>query len=527
MSFGSPVPGQGPSVAAEEAASPYLRAISRHRLLVAVVAILTVVAAAITVARRTPSYQATASVLVTPLSPTNPDLIGIGAIVDSGDPARNVQTAGALLDSPTAAAQTAAAIRHGYTLPSVQHAVTVAPLGQSNVVSITATAANPATAQNLANVFARQALAYRASVVGANISRQIARLSAALVGSSGGSATDLRTRLNSLRQLQSDQDPSLALASQAQRPTSTSGTSKALVLILALIGGLALGCVAAVLVERFTGRVRDENEVVDLLGVPILSGVPKLTRAQARRATRPDLLPPAVFEQFRLLRAQLDRRQGPIILMVTSADAGDGKTSVASSLAVAAGEIAEQVVLLDLDLAKPEVAALFGIEERVGEDLLTDPTVPLSKMLVEAPDHPDIRVLPSHHTDLVSFEAVIDRLPDLLEEAAATADWIIVDSPPLTAVTSGLRIVQMCQQVLLVVRPNRTDRSRLTLTRDLLRRVGASIAGVVLVGTTIARVKSEYGYGWSESTSRFDTGREQRSRRRRGKRDSVELSTHE
>ncbi len=506
MSFDAESSSSGPPIVVEEAANPYLRAVTRHWKLVVVIALVATAVGVVTVKRRGHSYQATSSILVSPINESNSDLIGLGGVTDSGDPARNVETAAALIDSPSAALGAAQSMGRGWSQGRVQSGVSVAPVGQSNVVGVTATAPSPGESAKLANAFAAASLADRNAIVQGNVSSELTQLKArqaALTSPNGAVGQDLATRINALESIQAaNRDPTLALAARAQTPTSPTGASAALIVLLSLLGGAALGAVAALLVERFSGLVRDENEVSSLIRAPILSGVPKLSRGQMRNAPSPDSLPPAVFEQFRLLRAQLGTRQESPAIMITSADAGDGKTTVATALAAALAEIDQDVILLDLDLAKPDAANVFGITQRIEENALTNYNVRLEQMLVTVPEHPHLKILPTRQTDLVTFEAVIDRFPHLLAEAKQLAHWVIVDTPPLAAVSSGIRLVQVCDEVILVVRPRHTDRSRLILARDLLARVGAFVTGTVLVGQTIAKVRPSYGYGWTDGAPR-------------------------
>src|SRR5262245_37344552 len=116
-----------PAEFSEQAGGTYLRAIRRHWVRVVFLTFVTTGVALVILAGTHRSYEASASVLVNAVPASDPSFIGTGAVVDTGDPARTVQTAAALIDSPTAAAAAAAAMGAGWTASHVQAATSVTP----------------------------------------------------------------------------------------------------------------------------------------------------------------------------------------------------------------------------------------------------------------------------------------------------------------------------------------------------------------------------------------------------------------
>lgn len=481
---------------AEEAAGPYLRALARHWVLVAAVTVVTVFVALVTVVRNGHSYQASASVLVSPLSEADPTFIGTGVVLDTGDPARTVQTAAALIDSPQAASAAAATMGRGWTAPHVQDAVSVTPRGQSNVLAVTASAPTSGEAIKLANAYADAAVGSRAQIVHANVARQIKALSSSAASPGGTTGTNVTPaqELSSLRAVEaSGRDPTLSFSQRAQPPAAATGAASWLVLALAVFAGLALGSTAALAIEFFSRTVRDARDVEALLPVPILAGLPKIPRSQRRRGLMPASLPPNALEQIRLLRAQLRRYDKTPVIMVTSPDAGDGKTTVASSLAAVLSEGEQEVILMDLDLRKPGVPSAFLLENPLPQ--LLDRR-PLPDRLISVPGFEHLRILPAPIGDLSSHESIVRRLPTLLAEARSLVDWVVVDTAPMGEVSDPVHIAGLCDAVIVVVRPRHSDRSRLALVRGLLARSEATRVGCVLVGAQIARQSGGYyGYG--------------------------------
>ena len=481
-----------------DALGPYLNAVRRHWRLVLSVTVLAVLIAGITLERSSQSYSATASILVTPLPEGDSGFVGIGTIVDSGDPARAVQTAAALVNTPDAAARAAQALGKGWTAGQVSAAIAVAPLGASNVLAVTATAPTAAQAQRVATIYARSAIAYRAGVVQSQIGASIKQLQARLnqLGSAGAGSAQAAALASGLEQLRSIQgtgrEPTLSLSQTAGAATAN-GASKALILLLALLGGFAVGSVAALALETFSRPVRDREEITSLFPVPVLAALPVVPGANRSHGVAPWDVPPHVFEQIRMLRVQLTLSGTKRVVMVTSAGVGDGKTTVAAALAAAFSEAGRTVMAMDLDLRKPHLAELLGVAYANGTT--QRPTVGGAR---DVPRLPGVKVVPAPEGGLPQFEALAGRLPTILDEARNAADVVIVDAAPVGEVSEALRIATMCDDVIFVAHPRRTDRRRLVLARDLLQRAGKQPIGLVLVGESgLPRGHESYAYAMS------------------------------
>lgn len=477
----SPLP---PPASTEEAAGTYLQAIVRYWPVVLGSVLLALAIAFLTISRSGHTYEASASVLVNPLGAGDPTFTGTGVVIDTGDPARTVQTAAALLESPLAARMAAKAMGRGWSEGRVQAAVSVTPRGQSNVLAVTARAPTPADASKLANTFAQAAVAARATVVQRNIDAMLRALGARMrqpgTAASASGQQELALRIVQLEAARATgADPTLRVTQGAQLPTSYTGLPRLLLVILSAVVGFALGSVGAVALAYFSPRVGDATEVAQLLPVPVLAAVPKVSYIQRRHGLTPTSMAPVVFEQIRKLRAQIPTTDGPSVIMVTSADSGDGKTTVAAGLASALSEAQEEVILLDLDLRRPGVADLFGLETSAGRPLQLE-AASLPHLLVQVPGLPHVKVLSARRAGIAVLERLVGQLPELLREARALAKWVVLDTPPLGEVGDGLRFAPDCDGVVLVVRARHTDRSRLILAYNQLIGVSARLLGTVV-----------------------------------------------
>jgi Mrp family chromosome partitioning ATPase len=499
----------------QDAVGPYLRAVRRRWRFVTLVTLLTAAIATITALRAGSTYATSASVLVTPLPQADPTFVGTGAVVDSGDPARTVQTAAALINSPEAAGVTASALGDGWTAQRVQRAVSVTPLGQSDVLSVTAQGSNPKQAVELANDFTTAAVAARARIVQRNIANELAALEArgAVLPSRGNAAqlSDLAGRIGELRAAQaSGGDPTLAVSQRAQPPDAPTGAPHWLVLLLSLFGGFALGSIGALVLEFFSRPVRDVDELTSLFPVPVLGSIPTV-KHRGSRALSPWLFPPRAFEPVRMVRVQLELSctvPTPVI-MVTSAGAADGKTTVVGALAAAFSESGQKVIVIDLDLRKPSLARTLGVEIPSEVTTRNGECEPPLGDLISVPRLDNVSLLTLPVANMSSIDEIMLRLPLLVAQARHLAGCVILDTAPVGEVSEALRIAPMCDTVLFVARPRHTDRRRLILAHDLLTRAGVRTAGIVVVGKSMANnYGAYYGDGYREA-NRSD-GREER-----------------
>jgi uncharacterized protein involved in exopolysaccharide biosynthesis len=186
---------------------------------------------------RAPTYEATAQILVAPVSPDSAAFTGIQVVQDSaGDPTRTIQTAASLLDSPSAAALAAQRLGGGWTRERVAQATRVEPLGQSNIVAVTATDGTPGGAAAVANAYKAAALAVRAGLVANQVRSRLAEIAqrlGALPPSSEAAVSlgDQRAQLEAI----GGRDPSLSLSQAAVPPTGRAGVPAAAVLAIALL----------------------------------------------------------------------------------------------------------------------------------------------------------------------------------------------------------------------------------------------------------------------------------------------------
>lgn len=486
----------GPS---ESPLTVLVRAVRSHWWLVILVTLAAVAGSLFILSNRNPEYSATAQIQITPLPAFNDTFVGLDVIRDSGDGPRTAQTAAALLESSGAAAAVARELGPPWTRGSVAQAVSVEPQGESNVLGVTATASDPESAAALANEFAGSAVAIRYRRLERQLRGRIAQLQARRrnlpQGDERGAVVDQIADLEAIRAAR--RDPSLAVLQQALVPGAPTGTADWLLVVLAALAGLALGMVAATMLGLLNRQIRDEEELLRLYPLPVLTRVPPLKRGLRRRGSvSPTEMPPAAREAFRTLRAQLEQQGGAHrSVMLASASSGDGKTTASANLATALVDADYSVILVDFDLRKPELSGIVGVRPTHGLSSMLTSDAELLDLLVRSPIAPGLTLLAAVEGDSVFLEALIRRLPAILAEAKEMADFVVLDTAPLGEVSDALRVAAQIDDIVLVARPGHTNRHNFEQVRDLLERAGARPSGLLLTGQTTRSSHTYYTYG--------------------------------
>ena len=261
---------------------------------------------------------------------------------------------------------------------------------------------------------------------------------------------------------------------------------KAKTIVMALIGGLLIGCMLAISKEWGQVRVSTQSVAVTL-GVPVLGELPQLSAHSTAAAHGQKLLIDSgsqVSQACRMLHESLIRSEvagrGATVL-ITSPSRGDGKTTLAVNMALALAATDQRVLLVDADFRSPMLARLFNIAASTGLGTLLESEDPLPVTAIHHTGTPKLDLLLSGPTrrnpsELLNGQAFIDLLGDL----AHRYDYVLIDSPPVITFTDARTIAASCDATLLVIRGRAVNRPLFNQARQGLINVGANLAGVVI-----------------------------------------------
>ena len=273
------------------------------------------------------------------------------------------------------------------------------------------------------------------------------------------------------------------------------------------IGGL-LGLILAIgiplLKELLTDRVRVPEDVRALTGLSPIGVVPLIAGWSARkrrRVKRPWLLDEAggangqvasIYtpssigaEAVRNLSAlvRLSRpHMAPKTILVTSASPGEGKTTVATRLALVLAE-SNRTCLLDADLRNPSIAPAFGIPNAKGLAEVLVGSRSLESVMLEVPGVKNLAVIPGGMIATTAGELIpSESMRRLLRTLSQQFDHIVIDSPPIVPFADARALSQMVDGVLLIGRSGVTKSNSLYEALEILEQVHASLLGIILNG---------------------------------------------
>ncbi|PZF12982.1 polysaccharide biosynthesis tyrosine autokinase [Curtobacterium sp. MCLR17_034] len=291
-----------------------------------------------------------------------------------------------------------------------------------------------------------------------------------------------------------DQTPSVRLeeVTPASEPTTPISPRKAADLTLGLAAGLAAGAALALLRAAVDTRIRSGEDLdVD---VPVVGDIAFDTDAARRPLIVRDEVNTPRSEAFRSLRTNIQflRTSGAPTIAVTSARPSEGKTTTTANLGIALSKSGMRTVIIDADLRRPNVASVMSIEGAVGLTDLLVGRVELEDVLQDW-GLDGLAVLPAgtippNPSELIGSEA----MTRVLAELASRFDVVLVDTPPVLAVTDSALVSTLVSTTLLVTAANQTKRSDVRLAIEALARVGQQVAGIVLTKTKHKASRSAY-----------------------------------
>lgn len=245
--------------------------------------------------------------------------------------------------------------------------------------------------------------------------------------------------------------------------------------------GLVLGVLAAWLREALDTRVRRPEDVEAAVGLPVLGTLRAVPRSSPEM-TSPLVPTGPAAEDVRRVRANLQmigRSGRPATFVVASATAGEGKTHAAVRLAGSFAAAGQRVLLVDADLRRPAVAERLGIEGAAGLTEVLVGRAALDDVVQEVGD--GLSVLPSGAIPPNPSELLSSReFEDLLAQAAARYDLVLVDAPPVLSVADAVLVARRVVGLVVVVDARRTRRPQLRELVDQVRLGGGRVVGAVL-----------------------------------------------
>ncbi|MDX6689263.1 MAG: tyrosine-protein kinase [Solirubrobacteraceae bacterium] len=516
------MPTQQPEVNARDFLAPLIR---RRWLVLGFVVFVTVCTYAY-YAHQPKVYEASTKILVAATG--NPLDAAAAELSD-----RTISDQAGLLKSREVATAVARRLGRPGEAAALAGSISTAAAPGSDFVTIVARRPKAADAARVANAFAQAFVRLRSDAARLRVTKAISATRAQLntLPHSVTNAAERASLADSIRQLQLTLSASSGSASQvdpAVPPSAQAGPhtlrNAGFAFVLSLIGAAAL----AFALEAFDRRPRRLDELSPLYGMPILAALPHVNAPvptdEGEAAVAPEFKEPLRQLRTNIQLAALD--QPFKSFLITSAVAGEGKSTIVRNLALVLREGGLSVVVVDADLRRPTLPRLFDQRPEPGlTDVLTGGAsldeallkVPVKvrglaalARMGEASSSSAKRVsstIATSEAESISLlppgpppadpQAVLaaERTRLLLEGLAADYDILLIDSPPLLHVTDALTLASYADAVVVVARLGQVTRDNARRVADMLGRVvDAHPVGVVVNNAPIAEGLG-YGYG--------------------------------
>ncbi len=273
---------------------------------------------------------------------------------------------------------------------------------------------------------------------------------------------------------------------------------RALTVACWLMLGMLAGFGFAFTKEQFDRYLRSAEDLEVSLSISVLGVVPRILGGSVTDKGQSLHLQPTslVAEAFRTIRTALCFAKGgetAKTILFTSPEPGDGKSMTASNVAIALAQAGHRTLLIDADLRKPTQHDIFKFDKTSGLSRV----MARQQKLREAIQHtavPDLDLLacgplPSNPSEILNGR----RFAKMMVALSRTYDKIVIDSPPVGAVSDARILAASADLTVLVVRCGKSSRKASMLSMNGLTGVGANLVGAIL--NDVTEDAEQYGYG--------------------------------
>lgn len=458
--------------------------------------VLVVGAAVINSVIQTPLYRSTAEVLVLAVSgpgPSGGDFVNI-------DNELQIATSGRVADAADATVSEAGLVPGDVSIDNTAF---------TDTLEFAAVSTDPRAAKTTAQAYADAYLKFRSDQLLSSVDASLESVDS-LIGSlnakisrvqeqlaSAGSSAEIQAlsaRISSLtgqitqqQTLQNElflaKNSSVGQVLQpADLPQSPFSPNHVRAAALGLFLGIFLGIGLALLRDRVDHRLRGREEIEEAVGAPVIAMIPEAASSHKQLAVVGG--DPRAAEAFRSLRTKIlfSASRSPLkTIMVTSPQAGEGKTTTAANIAVALAQADQRVVLVSSDLRRPGLQRYFPNLNGTGLSDVLSGTAELATAVTAGPVG-NLLLVSSGSDDFQLDGGGLGsaEMRRVIGELSAAADYVVLDTTPVLGVSDAIDLASIVDTAILVMDANKSTRPSIEEAVDDLRSVGTSILGVVL-----------------------------------------------
>jgi capsular exopolysaccharide synthesis family protein len=466
-----------------------------------------------------PLYESQAAVLVKPGQPVN----GFNSAVSGLTADQIARTYAQLMVMPPLLNQVISDLNLDMSAGALAGEITVTPVTSTTILNITARNTSPHLARDISNTLVNDFIANSNSLQRQQIDQYTSRIQAQIQQAETDIAREQADidRLNSMpKPLTSEQKNQLSslaqqlsadraryaalLTDQADIAGQTARATDSVVVVspailpdrpvspnlilnvlLAAVGALVMAIGVAFLLEYLDQSIKSDDELMQRVGLVAIGHVPF---SQSRRGKLPELVTLSehssgteAYKAMRtnLLLSSIDHEIKTIV--VTSASPGEGKSRTAANLAVALAQAGHRTVIVDADFRRPNQDKIFGRIRNVGLTNMILRDKPDDEVVVPVAEVPNLWLLmsgpiPPNPSELLGSAS----MRALLTQLRQAFTYVIVDTPPVNAVTDPIVVAVNADGAILVIEQGRTTYPSLLRAKRVLDRVNTPTLGAVM-----------------------------------------------
>ncbi|HWA98088.1 MAG TPA: polysaccharide biosynthesis tyrosine autokinase [Pirellulales bacterium] len=296
------------------------------------------------------------------------------------------------------------------------------------------------------------------------------------------------------------------------------------VMLGSVVIGLVLGVGGAYALELADMSFRSPDDIRDQVGVPVVGHIPFILDREHEGVVEGSALDPVLCtfhrprchesEAYRAVRTAVYfnmRGKQHRIIQVSSPSPGDGKSTLCANLSISIAQSGRKILLIDADLRRPRVHKLFGIKPDVGLSSFIEGKAEFTDAIYPSGvDNLEIMPcgpMPKNPAELLTSP----RFDELLQMLREKYDFVLIDSPPMLAVTDSSVVAARVDAVLLTMRLTKNCRHGLLHSTQMIDNIGAEILGIIVnfVGGTRRDAYlygASYGYGSGRYYGKYGYG---------------------
>lgn len=293
--------------------------------------------------------------------------------------------------------------------------------------------------------------------------------------------------------------------------------------VIGLIVGFGVAAGIVMLRRMLDTRIRTVADVEEMASTTVLGVVPMTPELAVREGRGRIGRLGLAAESFRQLRTNLrfvNVDSPPRSIVITSANASEGKSTMSATLARVLGEAGQPTIIIDADLRRPMLATIFDAHSSVGLSQVLSGQIPVEEAM-QSTDQPNVRLITAGRTPPNPSELLGSQRMHALIEELSRDHLVILDAPPLLPVTDAGLLTAMSDGALMVFAVGRTHKEQAKQCAKVMDQVGGRVLGCILNMAPrkgMGAVVYGYGTGYGSYNSDYYTQQKYVGKRSRGKR---------